>query len=177
MIPSRPVTPSSSDIKSDLQKYVNKATLFIHAPENTPNIVKMLSGDNPVQKVASASVFVMQMVDKNSRESGIEVQDTVKVFGAHEIVNLIAELGETARKIPKLDQKLGELTLSVAVQDYVKSEVAAGRINPQKLKVAMDADIRKLPPKTRKEIQDAHIRIQQTSRQYNNGKGLQPTNV
>ena len=166
------VQASQANVKHDFAAYVSRATTLIHAPETTGAIQGMLAGPDPVSKVAAATVMVMQRLDAAARTAGIEVQDAIKVFGAVEVVNMVAELGEAAGKMPVLNQHLKELALSVAVQDYVKGEVKAGRIDPQRLQVAMQADIRQLPPKQRKEIQDAQIRIQQTARAYNGGAGM-----
>jgi hypothetical protein len=164
------ITPSQN-FKGDYDKYVAKATMLIHSQETTEAVLNMLSGQDPVQRVANATVMIMQRLDMASRQAGVEVQDTVKMFGAHEIVKMISELGEAANKL-KLDDRHQELALSVAVQDYVKGEIAAHRIDPKRLQVQMEADMRKLPPKARQEIQQSQLRIQQTARQYNSGKGL-----
>lgn len=157
--------PSQADYKGDYERYVSRATILIHSPETRESVLGLLGGKDPVQRVANATVMVMQRIDSASRTSGIEVQDTVKMFAAHEIVKLVIELGEAAGKF-KLDESLVELALSVSVQDYIKAEITARRINPQQLKVKMDADIRKLPPEERKEIQKSLQRVQQTARKY-----------
>jgi len=166
-----PTQPSqAANYKRDFEQYVAKAMTLIHAKETRDSVVSMLEGDNPVQRVANATVMIMQRLDAAARDAGVEVQDSIKVFGANEIISMVAEVAEASGKA-KLDERLLELALSVAVQDYVKAEIAAKRINAQQLKVAIEADLRKLPPKQRKEIQQSQIRIQQTARQYNEGKG------
>lgn len=166
------IQPSQANVKHDFDAYVSRAMMLIHSPQTTKAVQDMLGGPDPVSRVAAATVMVMQRLDAASRASNIEVQDTVKVFGAVEIVNMVAELGEAAKKFRKLDQHLHELALAVAVQDYVKGEVKAGRINPQALQAKMQADLAQIPEKERKEIQDSQIRIQQTARKYNGGKGM-----
>ena len=170
------IKPSQSDPKHDFQQYTDKATVLIHAPETRDAVMNLLKPDNPVQCVANATVMIMQRLDSAARAAGIEVQDSIKCFGANSVVRLIVEVGEAGQRFGafKFDEAHIELALSTAVQDYVKSEVQAGRIDPQRLKVAMDADIRKMPPRQRKEIQSAQIRIQQTARKYNGGQQAQP---
>lgn len=173
--PSQGIKPSTADFKADYDKYVAKATILIHTQETSDAILQTLTGADPVQRVADASVMVMQRLDGAARTAGIEVQDTVKIFGAKAVVDLVIELGQAAGKF-KMDESLAELALSVATQDYIKAEIAAGRINAQKLKVAMEADMRKMPPKMRKDIQGSQQRIQATARKYNHGRGgeMQP---
>ena len=164
------IQASKADVREDFDRYVARATALIHSPETTGAVQNMLGGPDPVSKIAAATVMVMQRLDSAARASNIEVQDTIKTFGAVEIVNMVIELGEAAGKFGKLDKDLSELALSVAVQDYVKGEIRAGRIDPKRLQVQMDADMRKLPPKQRKEIQASQVRLQQTARKYNGGK-------
>jgi hypothetical protein len=168
--PAANVQPSQANVKHDFDNYVAKATTLIHSPETTGAIQNMLTGADPVSKVAAATVMIMQRLDAAARAAGVEVQDTVKVYGAADIVNQVAELGEAAGKFGRLPPKLIELALSVAVQDYVKGEIAAGRIDGQKLQAQMQQDMAKIPQKERQEIQAAQVRILQTARQYNGGK-------
>jgi hypothetical protein len=84
---------------------------------------------------------------------------------------MVVELGEAAG-IFKLNKDLQERALSVTAQDYVKGEVAAGRINQQQLKVSLAADLRKMPPKLRKEIQQTQQRVVQTARKYKGGANV-----
>jgi len=164
------IQPSSAGVKQDYDKYVSRATILIHSPQTTGAIQNLLAGPDPVQQVANATVMVMQRIDSAARDAGVEVQDAVKIFGANAIVRLIIELGEAAHKFKiKFDEPLTELALSVAVQDYVKGEITAHRIDPQRLNVALQADMRTMPPKMRKEMQQTQLRIQQTARKYNGG--------
>ena len=166
------IQPSNATIQHDFDQYVNRATILIHSPQSRKQVLAMLlAGSDPVQRVSDATVMIMHRLDSTARDAGIEVQDAVKVMGAHAIVGLIVEFGNAA-KIFNLNDDLSELSLSVAVQDYVRSEVKAGRVDPQKLKVAFDADLRSMPPKFRKEAQLAQQRIPMIARQYNHGKGL-----
>lgn len=165
------VKPSSAEGKADLERYINRAITLIHSPETRGAILNMLTNNDPVQRVADATVMVMQRIDAASRGAGIEVQDTIKMYGANEIVNLVVEFGNAAKKF-NITPDLAELALSVAVQDYIKSEVQAGRINAQRLKAKMDIDIRNMPPKMQKEVKDSQMRVQQTARKYANGKGM-----
>ena len=165
------ISPSQADFKKDLEQYVSKATILVHSPETTASVQQILTNDDPVQRVSDASVMVMQAIDSSSRKAGIEIQDSVKVVGCKEIVELVIELGEAASKF-KLTPELHELALSVTVQDYVKSEMDAGRIHGQKLKVALDAEIRQMPPKYRKEAQQSMQRIPMIARKYAHGRGI-----
>jgi hypothetical protein len=165
------IQASQASMKHDGEQYVNKAITLIHSPQTSPAILKMLDGNDPVQRVADAAVMIMQRIDSASRQAGIEVQDAIKIWGAHEIVSLIVEMAEAAGKF-KLVPDLVTLALSTTVQDYINGEVSARRIDPQKLKVAMQADMRNMPPKMRKEAQQSQQRLPLIARKYNHGAGM-----
>lgn len=166
------ITASQADVREDYKKYVAKGMTLMYSPQTRESILNLLKGDDPVQRVADAVVMIMQRIDTATRKANIEVKDSIKVLAAHEFVNQVVEYGNTAG-IFKLNKELAELALSVTVQDYVKSETQAGRINPKNLQVAIQADMRKMPPKERKEALASSSRIQQTARKYNHGKGME----
>jgi hypothetical protein len=163
------IQQSQADVREDHERYVARATTLIHAPETTAQIQQMLGGGDPVKKIVRASVMIMQRLDTAARQSNLEVHDTVKMFAANEIVGMVAELGEASKKFAKVSPRLLELALSATVQDYIKGEIKAGRINPQKLQTEMQANMRALPEDQRKEAEAAQLRIQQTAREYSRG--------
>jgi hypothetical protein len=165
------IVPSKADFMHDYNQYVDKATILIHAPETRDSVIAMLDGPDPVQQVANATLLVTQRLDMAARQSGIEVEDGVKMYGANQIVRLICEVAAAAGKF-NLPEPLIKLAFTVACQDYINGEIAAGRINRQQLRVQVLADIRQMPPKLRKQVQQAPAEIQQTARLYNHGKGI-----
>lgn len=161
-----PFQPSkASQIKEDFKKYVSMAIDLIHAEGTSPATIGMLKGPDPVQQVASTTVTIMQRLDTQTRESNVELQDVVKIYAAHEIVKLLAELAEAA-KLYKLDDDYQLLALATATQDYVKAEAAAGHINPKALSVQMQAGIRQLPEKERKDVLAGTQNVQKIAQRY-----------
>ena len=164
---------SSNDAtaKADTLKYISKARLLIHADQTIPQLTQMLKGSDPVQRVADASVMIAQRVDAASRTSGHEVNDGLKVAAGMEIVNDISDVLEASLGTV-LNKDLRYLAFSVTIQDYVKAEVKARRMNAQQLRVSMQQGIRQMPAKTQKEVKMAPAKIQAIARKYNHGKGL-----
>jgi len=165
------IQPSKEDLKADGEKYVAKALILLHSPETRDGVVKMLTGPDPVQRVSNVLVMVMQRVDSEARKSNLEVQDVVKAAAARAIVPEIVEIGEAA-KLFNLNPDLELLAFSVSLQDYLKAEIKAGRVDSKKLAVTMQADVRSMPPKMRKEVIAAQPRIQQIARKYAHGAGM-----
>ena len=165
--------PSATDpkaIKADYAKYCALATRIIHTEGPREQILSSLKGNDPVKKLADVTVIILQKMDQVLRDSGQELQDSIKIFGAHAVVDEIADLGEAAG-IAKYSEDWRLLALSGACQDYIKAEVAAGRINAQRLNVEIQAGLRQMPPKQRKDILDGMKRVEQIARKYNGGAG------
>lgn len=162
---------SSPHIKEDFEKYVANAIKLIHSEQTRLKVLGMLHGKDPVSKVADATVMIIQRLDTAARHSGTEVQDTIKVFAAHEIVNLVVEFGEAAG-IFRLNDDLKLLALSSACQKYVQSEIAAGRIDGQALQVQLQADMKKMPQKERADIEAGMAKVQNIAKRYNGGQGV-----
>jgi hypothetical protein len=169
--PAVPVQASQAEYKHDYDRYVSKATMLIHSPDTTGAIQNLLKGPDPVQRVANATVMIMQRVDTASRQDGTEVQDSVKMYASHAIVLMIIELAEAAG-IFKLNDDLALLATSVASQDYIKSEIGAKRINAQQLNAKMQADMRQAPQKFRQEMIRGQQKVVMIARKYRNGAGL-----
>ncbi|MFA5323822.1 MAG: hypothetical protein WC373_14215 [Smithella sp.] len=152
----------SNNMKADYVQYVAKGMILLHSAETRDAILQLLKGKNPVQMVANATVVIIQKLDSVTRNAGQEIQDVVKLFAAHEFVKQIAEIAEAARLF-KLDDAHQELALSVAVQNYVRSEISAGRIDPVRLEAQVAKETRAMPIDQRKEMMQSIARIQKTA--------------
>ena len=171
------VQPSAATIKQDYTSYLSKATTLIHAPETSSSIVNMLAGpDTPQQKVADATVMIMQRIDQAGRQAGVEISDFVRCIAAHAIVQLLDEIGVTAGKLKKMDANMINLSMSIAIQNYFKGEIKAGRIDPQKLKATIQSGIARAPQKTRQQMHQSLAAIQRTAKsQSNNAASVNST--
>lgn len=138
---------------------------MLHSPQTRDAVLSVLKGKNPVQLVANAVVVVLQKIDNASRKAGIETQDMIKLLAAHEFVSQICEIAEAA-KLFALSKDQQELALSVAVQDYVRNEISAGRIDPVRLMAQVEKGMRKLPQKQKAEVFQSINKIKQTASNY-----------
>ena len=151
-----------NNIKIDYTQYLAKGMKILHSPETNGAILAILKGDNPVQLVANATIVVLQKIDTAARAKGIEVQDMVKLLAANEFVSQICEIAEAA-KLFTLDDDHRQLALSVAVQDYVRQEIKAGRIDPARLMAQVEQGTRKLSAQQKEEMTQAMNKVQQTA--------------
>ena len=162
------VAPSTRPMGLDLQMYIAKGLELISSPQTRQSVLVMLKNGRPVEALAATLVVIMQRLDAAARKKGIETEDVVKIFGAHELAVELAKVGQAAR-IMNLDEDHVELALSVAVQDYIKGEVAAGRINPGKLQEKLRTGMAQLSPEKRQEAKAAIEKLQLTAKKYSSG--------
>jgi len=167
---------SQNSIAGDVGKYVNKATMLIHSKETSDAVLQSLAGKDPVKSVASLTVMVMQRLDSVAREAGVETKDSVKVIGAHAIVEMLCELGTVANKF-KITEEYKQLAFSVALQDYFKSEIQSGRIDPVKFKESLNSYLKDKPPSFLKEIQGVAAKIPALAQKYNQGNAAPKAGV
>jgi len=170
--PLPPVHPSQQGMKQDLMMYVSKGLDIISSPQTRASIVTMLKHGDPVSALANTLLIIVQKLDCASRAKGVEIADAVKLYGAHD---LLAELLKvmSAAGIAHLTPDQQNLAFSVMVQDYIKAEVAAGRINPAKLQQQSEAAAAQVSPKMRQQAQESAQRIQATAVAYQKGLSRQ----
>lgn len=161
----RELAPSGQKAEDDAAQWLALAMDFVHGRQTRGSVGQMLKGKDPVQALANATVMVVKRIDAASRQKGIEVEDAVKLYGAHEICTQLAEVGNDSGAF-QVDEKLIELAFSVAVQEYVKGEIADGRIDPARLQAKVQQSVRNLPPEQRAEANAAVKRIAQTADEY-----------
>ena len=159
------ISPSQEPMGKDYQMFVAKGLDLISSPQTRDSIVTMLKAGDPVTALANALVVILQKLDIAARAKGLEVADIVKLYGSHELISELSNVGKAAG-IFNLDSNHIELAFSVAVQNYIKGEIAAGRIDPQKLQAQSQASAKKLDPKQRASMQEAVQRIQATAKSY-----------
>lgn len=152
----------NSNLKIDYTQYLAKGMKILHSRETRDAIMPLLVGDNPVQLVANATIVILQKIDNAARAEGIEVQDTVKLLAAGEFVSQLCEIAEAA-KLFALDKDHQQLALAVAVQDYVRAEISAGRIDPVRLMAQVEQGTRKLTPQQKNEMTQSINKLQQTA--------------
>lgn len=161
------VKPSNAArIKQDFAQYISKASTIINSPQTRSATLETLKGPDPAKQIANTTVLVMQQIDSLSRKSGIEILDTIKVIGAHVIVEQLYQLANAAG-LYKLPEEYRMFALSIAVQNYIKAESKTGRINLKQLSVQIQRDMRSMSPEQRKMISKSMQNIPQTAKKYN----------
>jgi len=168
--------PSQASLKDDYEQWIVTAMEMVHGQETRDQFMTLLktpsagqmNGKGQVESLAGAVVLVIQKIDNASRGQQVEVEDSIKVLGASEISKQIYEVGEAAGLL-NLDEDHQELALSFAVQNYVRGEVEAKRIDPAKLKAHFDKGLRALPPEEKEKAAASMARVSATGRKYSGG--------
>lgn len=147
------ISPSAiTNAKEDLSRYVSRGMQVLHSRETRDAIFRMLSAKDPVRSVANVVLMVVQKVDDASRKAGLEVQDVIKLLAAMEFIRQIVEIAEVG-KVFKLDQRGQNFALVAAVQEYLRGEIQAGRIDPASLKTKLADAIESATPQQKEVLQ------------------------
>lgn len=163
------IAHSQAPIGKDYQMYVAKGLEIISSPQTRDGIVISLQQGDPVTALANTLALVIRKLDEGSRGKGVEVSDVVKMYGAHELITELAKVA-TAAGVKGLDEDHIALAFAFAVQEYIKQEIQAGKINPTKLHMQTKAGVRKLPPEKQQEIVSSIEKIQATAKRYDGGR-------
>ena len=164
--PQAKLNASSPDkLKQDFAQYVSKATTMINSPQTRAQTLTMLKGSDPCKQVSQAAVIVMQQVDALSRRANIEVRDDIKFVATYVIIEQLAQMASAAG-LYKLDKDYCLLAMSMAVQNYIKAEVAAHRVDAKQVAVQMQIAQREMPPEQKKAMADATRRMPEIAKRY-----------
>lgn len=166
--PGQPVSPSKRPLQDDYAQFVARGLEMISSQEASQGILQLLKSGRPVESLADTAVMVVRKLDEGARSKGIEVQDTVKVLGTYELITELANVAKAA-KIFDLDKDHVELAFSVAVQEYIKQEISAGRVDGNKLKAELDVGAGKLKPEEREAMNESMQRVAMTAERYAGG--------
>ena len=156
---------SKNSMDQDYKQWRTKAMMIVHGRKTRDDILNLLRIKDPVSATAELTVQIVEKMDAAMRKEGVEVDDAVKLFGAKEVIRQLAEVAESA-KVFEMSDDLQDLTLAVAVQEYIKREIKAGRVDPRKIRSESLANIKKMPPKLRREMDEGYRKVQGTAAKY-----------
>lgn len=163
------VSPSTAESKEDYERFVALGLELISSPKTRRSMETVLATGDPVQALANALGAILRKIDSASRVRGIEVDDHVKLFAAFELLQRLHDVGKAIGKMD-LDKDHLELAFAVAVQDYIKDEIAAGRIDPEELQRTTKRGMEEMTPEQRNGVKESMARLQQTGQKYSGGQ-------
>ena len=177
--PGQPAAPGSTqkinisadvppeEVESQKNRIVTMGLEMLHAPQTRDKIIDAMMQPHPVDGVKNGVVSLMQRTDEAMRKEGVQISGQAKVDSA---VKLVSEVSELSNAIgAKLDDKEIRLALSLALQDYVKPEIEAGRIDPQEAKAGISQAMQNMSPEQRKTVNDQSLEINDSAQQMRSG--------
>lgn len=161
------IRTSSRGQKEDYEDWVSIAMDILHSKQTRGDVHTMIKAgaEDPVRTTANILLLILHKLDNTTRSAGQEVDDAIKLLALSEMVNQVAEIAEALGAFT-IDEDHQSLALSIAVQDYVKGEVSAGRINPVKLQAQIATSVGKMPPEERMAMEKSIQKIAQLSKAY-----------
>lgn len=131
--------------EKDAHRLVTRGMELIHSPQTRDAMVQALKDNsNLVQAVADQAKVIIQRVESDARKEGVKLGDISKLMGCKDLVGEIAAVAEVSGA-GSLDPDDQDLAFSVAAQDYLKEEIAAGRLDPKNLQGQIKQMLLSLP--------------------------------
>ena len=167
---------NSQKVEGDINQFISKGMKLLHSEQTRDGVLKVLqSQPNKLQAVSDAIVPIVQKIDSSARTAGGEIHDMIKLQGTAELAQQVIEIGEASGAVDKFTPEETQTALAITVQDYLKGEISAGRIDPNILQQEMNKGLGQLPPKDQEQINQSMQTIDQTAESYKNtGTQLQP---
>ena len=177
--PGQPASPGSTqkinisadvppeEVESQKNRMVTMGLEMLHAPQTRDKIIDAMMQPHPVDGVKNGVVSLMQRTDEAMRKEGVQISGQAKVDSAVELVGEVSELSNAIGA--KLDDKEIRLALSLALQDYVKPEIEAGRIDPQEAKAGIAQAMQNMSPEQRKTVNDQSLEINASAEAMRSG--------
>lgn len=162
--PAQPYLLSPEQAQLEGRKLVAKAKIILHQQGTFDQVIKLLElkGSRPEQLVAHVCVMLIQLLDATARKEKVEIDDRAHVYGAY---GLCAEIGDLAKEqhIFTLSGLQLGLAIGLTIQDYLKGEIAAGRIDKDALAADFYKAIRMMPHKEQMSIHQQMLQINKTA--------------
>lgn len=161
-------------VEADAHRLVTRGIQLLNSPGVSDSVVNSLKNSpNIVQGVADQARAIIQRIDAATRKEGVELNAESKIYGGMGIVAEIAEIA-SASGAGELDEDDKELAFSVSVQDYLKEEIAAGRLDPEELKSGLVKSLQGMSKEDMETANQAMLRINSAAERL---KGKQPEEV
>lgn len=150
-------------VQADAHRIVTRGMEILHSPQTKDAILQSMRVSNdPVQAMADKGKEIMQRVDTAARQEGTEINVMAKINGGRELVNEIADLAESAGA-PPVSEEDRELAWSVSMQDYMKDEIAAGRLDPKEVEQGVMESMKSLDKEQLEAANQEMIRLDTTA--------------
>ena len=155
---------SADQARLEGRKLVARATVTIHQPNVYRELTAMLKTPNVriEQLVANATVHLVQVIDSAARQTGEEIDDRAHIAGAIGICAEVYDIAKEQSLFTMTDKQL-QLSVSIAIEQYLKEEIAAGRIDKDKLKASFDQGVSEMTPAQKLELHRQLLVINRTA--------------
>jgi hypothetical protein len=155
------------ELEAQKNRMVTMGIEMLNSPQTRDKIINSMMQPHPVDGVKNGVLAVMQRTDEAMRKEGVQIFGQAKLDSAVELVGEVSEISEAIGA--KLDDKDIRLALSLAIQDYMKPEIEAGRIDAQEAKAGIATAMQNMSPEERKITNDQTLEIDQSAQAMRSG--------
>ena len=148
---------------NNLEPYLEKGLLIIHGEETRDEIITLLKAKgSPPERLGRAALVVLTKMDS---VAPADIFDQVRITALIRFIVELADIAEAA-KIFKADEDDMGLALSYTIQEYIKMEIGAGRIDQKELQASVSRGLAKMSPAERADMDQATTRLAKRADQY-----------
>jgi hypothetical protein len=124
----------SPEEQAQYEQWVTNGMQLIYSKQTLPHVMKLLSGgEKPTEGLANALAMVALRLDESAKEGGTEISGDVKLHGAQELLEQLAELAENAG-IHEFSEEELEAAFYLALDIYRSTAQANGTLPVEDLK-------------------------------------------
>lgn len=119
--------------------FVANGIQIIHDPKVSDTILRQVkSNKDPIDGIASATVQVIDMLERHAGQKETKLSDATKVHGSNQLMAEIITLAESAGAIEPFNEEQKEQAYSLGVSMYLDKAVNSGKMSREELMVLSD---------------------------------------
>lgn len=124
----------TEDEQRSYNEFVTNGMTLIYDEKAMPGLLEAMGGDgNPVEGLANAAVTIVTRLDDSARQAGQEISGDVKMHGAVELIEQLAELAQEGG-VHEYSEEEMESALYMAMDIYRDAAKAKGTLPTEELK-------------------------------------------
>ena len=119
--------------QASYEAFIENGMLAIYDEKRSEQILKMLSGQDPVTALSNTVLTVIHgLVDAATRKQQTPPSDTVLIHGGYALLQELAQMGKSAGVLEITDEQINKAG-EVAMQKYLEQGIRTGKVDVNQL--------------------------------------------
>lgn len=126
----QPIDPKTQE---EFDMFVSNGMQILYDEKVAQTVVNnIMNSQDPITAIAQETLNIVDRLETNSAENGVQISDGAKVQGANHIMGEIMSLAEDAGS-PKLSEEQRKQCWDMAIAKYLDDGVKSGKISQEQL--------------------------------------------